>query len=195
MFKVKSLSCLTFIFIFIAEGLSLSQENPYEVAAIIGIKEGMQIGEAGAGDGYYSFLFSEMAGRNGHIYVNEINRKLLRKIDERCRNKKINNMSTVRGKISDPCFPVDTLDMVFMRHVLHCMKKPARWLGNLGKYMKTGALLVIIDGDPDIVGYGHNYLIKKEEVMKMAENGGFRLFKLEKILLPEDYIYIFKKNY
>ncbi len=195
MFKLKIHFCLTAFLIIISEGAASSQENPYKIADIIGIKEGMHIGEAGAGDGYYSFLFSEIVGGQGHIYVNEIDRKLLRKIDERCRNENIDNITIVLGKTSDPCFPIDTLDMVFMRHVLHCMKKPIRWLGNIGKYMKSGALLVIIDGDPDIVGYGQDYLITKEEVMKMAEDAGFRLYKLEKILLPEDYIYIFKKNY
>ncbi len=177
-----------------AESSSIYQENPYQVAEKMGIKEGMHIGEAGAGDGYYSFLFSEMVGSQGHVYVNELDRKLLSNINNRCRSENIDNMTVVLGKISDPCFPIDTLDMVFMRHVLHCMKKPAKWLGNLRKYMKTGALLVIIDGDPDIVGYGHDYLIKKKEVLKMAENSGFSLKKLETILLPEDYIYIFTKK-
>jgi len=194
MFKVKSSLCLTVILILIAEGSSCCQENPYQVAASVGIREGMLIGEAGAGEGYYSFLFSEMVGGQGHIYVNEIDRKLLRSIDKRCWSENINNMSIVMGKTSDPCFPIDTLDMVFMRHVLHCMKKPASWLGNVGKYMRPGALLVIIDGDPDIVGYSQDYLIKKEKVLRMAENSGFILNKLETILLPEDYIYIFKKK-
>ena len=194
MFKLKMPICLTVIMIIVSEGVSSSQENPHKVAGIIGIKEGMIIGEAGAGNGYYSFLFSGMVGSQGHIYVNEIDRKLLRKIDERCRNENIRNMTMVMGKTSDPCFPVDTLDLVFMRHVLHCMKKPSKWLGNLGKYMRKGALLVIIDGDPDMVGYGQDYLLKKEEVLQMTENAGFRLLRLEPSLLPEDYIYIFKKN-
>ena len=58
------------------------QENPYRVAEIIGIEEGMIIGEAGAGDGYYSFLFSGLIGNTGHIYTNEINRKLVKAIKE-----------------------------------------------------------------------------------------------------------------
>jgi len=172
----------------------MAQEDPYQVAEIIGIKEGWIVGEAGAGDGYYSFLFAGFVGKAGHIYVNEIDRKILKAIERQSSDSNITNITTVKGNTTDPLFPVDTLDMVFLRHVLHCMKKPEKWLGNLGKYMNTGALLVIIDGDPDIVGYGYDYLIKKEEVINMVQNSGYTLIKLEKFLLPEDYIYIFQKN-
>ena len=171
-----------------------SQEDPWQVAKIIGIKEGMLDGEAGAGDGFYSFLFSELVDSTRRIYANEIDKKLLEYINKQCSERNITNITTVKEKINDPPSPVDNLDIVFMRHVLQCMKKPEKLLDNLEKYMKTGALLVIIDGAPDIVRYGHDYVIKKEEVLKMAADAGFRLKKLEKIMLPEDYIYIFQKE-
>jgi len=172
---------------------SYCQENPFEVIEAIEIKEGMKVCEVGAGDGFYSFLFSEVVGINGHVFVNEINRKLLKGIDERISKENIPNMSTILGRSKDPCLPNDSVDLVFLRHVLHCMKKPEKWMNKTGDYLPNGSRMVIIDGDPDITGYGNNYLIRKETVLKMAEESGFILEKLETFLLPEDYIYIFRK--
>jgi hypothetical protein len=71
------------------------------------------------------------------------------------------------------------------------MRKPAPWLKNVKKYMKPNASLVIIDGDPDILGFGWKYENKREEVIQMAEEAGFKLDRLETFLLPTDYIYVF----
>jgi SAM-dependent methyltransferase len=157
----------------------------------IGVKPGMIIGEAGAGEGYHAVNFSKRVGKAGKIYANEIKRNLLRKMKKRFKEKGITNVITVLGEQTDARFPRDDLDMVYMRHVLHCMRKPAPWLKNVKKYMKPNASLVIIDGDPDILGFGWKYEIKREEVIRMAEEAGFKLARLETFLLPEDYIYIF----
>ncbi|HUS86792.1 MAG TPA: methyltransferase domain-containing protein [Bacteroidales bacterium] len=179
--------------IILCTGICYGQENPYRVLEIIGLEEGMVVGEVGAGEGYYSFLMSDFVGLSGHIYANEIKPELIRKIRNYCKREDIQNVTVVKGKTTDAKFPVNNLDIVFMRHVLHCMKKPDIWMRCLDKYIKHGGFLVIIDGDPDVVRYGWDYLIRKEEVIKMTEDAGFKLTRIEDCLLPEDYIYIFQR--
>jgi ubiquinone/menaquinone biosynthesis C-methylase UbiE len=159
---------------------------------VLDVKPGMIIGEAGAGEGYHAVNFSKRVGTTGKIYANEISRGLLRKIEARCKNEGITNVITVLGGQTDARFPRNDLDMVFMRHVLHCMRRPIPWLNNVKRYMKPDATLVIIDGDPDILGYGWKYENTREEVIEMAAEAGFELRRLETIFLPKDYIYIFR---
>jgi SAM-dependent methyltransferase len=162
-----------------------------DVMDIIGIKRGMVVADVGAGDGYFTVQIARRVGENGRVYANDITNSLLKQIEKRCGQEGIHNVFTVLGKETDANLPVK-FDMIFMRHTLHCMTKPASWLKNAGKYLKPGARLVIIDGDPDIMGYGWAYENTREEVLRMADEAGFVLERLETVLLPEDYIYLFK---
>lgn len=161
---------------------------------IIGISEGMIIADVGAGDGAYSFQLAKKVGKAGKIYATEIEKKWLAIIKERCKEEGISNVVTVLGGETDARLPEEKFDLIFLRHTLHCMSEPVRWLKNLGSHIHPDARLVIIDGDPDILGYGWEYENKKEEVIDMAEKAGFKLERLETFLLPEDYIYIFRPH-
>ena len=47
----------------------------------IGVKEGMVIGEAGAGRGWFTFYLSERVGDEGIIYANDISSRALSILD------------------------------------------------------------------------------------------------------------------
>jgi hypothetical protein len=98
----------------------------------------------------------------------------------------------VLGKVTDPEISDKRCDLIFLRHTLHCMSRPVEWLKNVKKYMRPDSRLVVIDGDPDILGYGWEYENTKEEVLQMADEAGFLTERIETFLLPEDYLYVFR---
>ena len=49
-----------------------SWQPPNQVMDAVGVREGMRIGEAGAGDGYFTFPLAERVGDRGVVYANEI---------------------------------------------------------------------------------------------------------------------------
>lgn len=163
-----------------------------DVMDIIGVKVGMIIADIGAGDGIYSFRLANRVGKSGKIYATEIDKKWLAIIKERSQREGISNVFTVLGGETDARLPEEKFDMIFLRHTLHCMSKPGEWLENLYSHIHHDARLVIIDGDPDVMGYGWEYENKKEEVIRLAEKAGFELERMGTFLLPEDYIYIFR---
>ena len=102
----------------------------------IGVREGMVIGEAGAGRGYFSFKLAKRIGESGTLYANDIDANALRAISRRCVQEGILNIKTVEGKVADPLFPVKDLEMVFMIAAFHDFTEPVAWLKNVKKYMK-----------------------------------------------------------
>ena len=89
-------------------------QQPEKIMDIAGVKEGMIIGEAGAGSGYFTYHLSERVGNQGRIYANDIVRSELKKIRKHCLENKISNITTILGEEKDPLFPVEQMDMVLI---------------------------------------------------------------------------------
>ncbi len=168
-------------------------QRPEAIMDTVGVKPGMKIGEAGAGDGYLTFWLSKRVGENGKIYANDISSRSLKRLEERCEKEKIRNIETVGGKVDDPLFPVRDLDLIILIQAFHDFEKPVKWLDNAIKYMKPGARLVIVDKDPDRWGQGHSHFMTKEKLLETVKKSDFVLERME-TFLEQDNIYIFSQK-
>lgn len=162
-----------------------------KILNIIGLEEGMRVGEAGAGEGYLTFYLSERIGETGKVYANDISSWVLRSIERRYKRENIKNIETVIGEVADPLFPEKELDMVVMVHAFHDFTEPVKWLENVKAYMKAEANLVIIDRDSErcTLSYDRGHFMNEKELTKLIKRGGFDLIKIDKHL-PQDNIYI-----
>jgi len=159
--------------------------QPEKVMDTVGVKPGMIIGEAGAGRGYLTFKLSKRVGDEGKIYANDIDKSVLRAIENRCKREGVGNITTVVGEVEDPLFPETALDMIIMLHAFHDFTKKVEWLKNAKKYMKESASLVIIDR------HDSHTRLNKKRVQEMGEEAGYILTQYE-TFLSSDYIYVFK---
>ena len=165
--------------------------QPSRVMDTLAVKEGMIIGEAGAGRGYLTFHLAGRVGAKGKIYANDISTSSLQELKEEAEEEGITNIETIIGKIDDPLFPKDTLDMVIMIMAFHDFTKPVPWLNNLKKYIDPDTRLVIIDRDPERYGRRFDHFMTEKKLIETVRKGGFDLIKLHKFL-ERDNIYIFK---
>ena len=187
--------CLLFLFswVSIAQSSRDAQVQPERLMDTIGVKQGMVIGEAGAGRGYFTFKLSRRVGETGKIYANDIAQRALDVIDRRCEREGITNITTILGKVEDPLFPENELDMVFMIAAFHDFEKKVEWLNNVKPYLKSGGTLVIVEVDPDKVGRGHSHLMTKDEILETVKKSDFMLDRIETFLTYHN-IYIYKLN-
>lgn len=157
----------------------------------IGVKPGMIISEAGAGQGYFTFYLARRVGEKGKVYANDISKSSLAEIKSRSKRENITNIITVLGETEDPLFPQKNLDMIVMVYVLHMLEKPVEFLGNLKKYMKPGTQLVIIEKNTLTERAHYSGFMTKKQILDTIEKTDY---KLERILtfLPRDAIYIYK---
>ena len=193
--KASFILILSLISCFLLPGLNHAQsqrdkwQQPERILDSLHIKPGMVIGEAGAGEGYFTFKLSNRIGPSGKVYANDIDSEKLETLKKHIEHDSITNITPLLGKIDDPCFPDSSLDMVIMVYVIHHLKKPIPFFENIKPDLKTGAAVVIVERDPDKHGGRNGHFLPKEEVQKiLIENQ----YTIEKIMtfLPRDNIYI-----
>ena len=166
-----------------------SWQKPEAIMDSVGIKPGMIIGEIGAGDGYFTFKMADRLGSNGHIYANDIVQSKLDYINRRSGDEKINTITTILGKENDSLLPKDTLDLIIMVYTFHHLGEPVTYLKNLQKRIKPGTPVVIVERDPERYGHEYNHFFKKDKVINLINEAGYKLDKLY-TFLARDNIYV-----
>lgn len=176
-------------------GLSQSSRDarvqPEKLMDAIGVKPGMVIGEAGAGEGYFTFKLSHRVGETGRVYANDIVPRVLKVIEGRSQREGISNITTVLGEVEDPLFPKGALDMVFMIAAFHDFERKVEWLKNVQPCLKPGGTLVIVEWDPEKTGRSSGHLMTKDEILETVKKSGFKLDRIE-TFLPNHNIYIYR---
>jgi 2-polyprenyl-3-methyl-5-hydroxy-6-metoxy-1,4-benzoquinol methylase len=168
-----------------------SWQPPDKIMDAVGIRPGMRIGEAGAGEGYLTFHLAKRVGNGGVVYANEISESDLETIRTRARREGVDNIVTVLGEIEDPLFPERDLDMVIMVYVLHHLDRPIEFLRNLEGYLKPGGPVVIIEKNHDTDRSHPPQFMTKGQILETIEESGYRLERTE-TFLPRDTIYIYR---
>ena len=183
-------------FLLIGVGLAACQESyrdrwqqPETIMDTVGVKPGMVIGEAGAGEGYFTFKLARRVGPTGKIYANDILKKALDEINKHCRHEGIKNVETILGKIDNPMFPIGQLDMVIMVYVFHELDKPVEFFQNIKPSLKPHASVVIIDRDPERYGWDKSHFMKKADVLEYIKQAGYEILHVY-TFLTRDNIYV-----
>jgi len=143
----------------------------------VGVAPGMVVGEAGAGDGYFTLPMARRVGPAGAVYANDISRRQLDSLAANARRDGLANIHVVEGAVDDPLFPRQDLELVVVVHAFHDFSRPVEWLVNLKKYLRPGAAVAIIDVDPT-QGRRDSHFWPRERILGYAASAGFEKTKL-----------------
>jgi ubiquinone/menaquinone biosynthesis C-methylase UbiE len=141
----------------------------------IGLTPGMVVGEAGAGDGYFTMPMARRVGPAGAVVANDISARALRALEDQGRRDGLTNITTVVGDVADPKFSRHDLQLVVIVHALHDFSRPVEWLTNLKQYLRQGATIAVIDCDPAQGAESHFW--PRERVIRYASEAGYELTK------------------
>ena len=143
---------------------------------VVGVAPGMVVGEAGAGDGYFTLPMARRVGATGTVYANDISRRELERLASNASREQLENIHIVEGDTDDPRFPRRDLELVVIVHAFHDFSQPVEWLRNVKKYLRPGATVAIIDRDPSQGAEGHFW--PRERILGYAADAGFEMTKL-----------------
>jgi len=196
MMKRRTLRISLFIFLLIAVQIATGQNSyrdrqmqPERLMDSLGVKPGMIIGEAGAGQGYFTFWLSKRVGETGKVYANDIDESALRSIRNQCNREGIENIETIVGEVEDPLFPPQQMNLVVMMYVFHDLEKPVAFMKNVKRALKPGAHVGIIDRDPDKYSVDRYHFLTKEKILKYLDQAGYEIVEIETFLEREN-VYI-----
>lgn len=166
------------------------RQPPIKIMDAIGLKQGMVIGEVGAGTGRMTMWLADRVGESGRVYANDIDRSSLDHLRNRCRRDGFKNVETIVGHMDNPRFPGHSLDIAFMINVYHHLPDPVPLLRNLIPSLKTRGILAIVECDPDKVNWGEEHgCARQEDMIEDLKKAGFEIIRID-TFLDEDSLYI-----
>lgn len=160
------------------------------VMDILGIKEGSNVADVGAGSGFFTVRAAKRVGTGGTIFAVEINKDFLKHIEKRSQAENLPNIRTILGKEDDPLLPEKSVDAVLLLKTYHEVKEPIRLLKKTRMAMRPGARLGIIDRK----GKGDDHGIDRDTVVQETERAGFELVEEHDFVKADnvDYFLVFR---
>jgi len=166
--------------------------QPGRIMDNLGIKEGSNVADIGAGSGWFTVRAARRVGNGGIVYAVDINRDYLGYIDSRSKREGLANIRVILGKEDDPLLPAKGVDAVLLLKTYHEVAQPIRLLKRTRESMRPGALLGIIDRN----GKGDDHGLDKDVVIKEAARAGFVLVNQYDFVKPDnvDYFLVFRAS-
>jgi ubiquinone/menaquinone biosynthesis C-methylase UbiE len=118
-----------------------------ERLALLGVKPGMRVLDAGAGTGAIARLFAELVGPSGEVVAFDMSPERLAHGERIARAAGLNQLRFQSGDLYAPPFAKDSFDVVWSEFVFEYLADPDAALRCLIPLVKPGGKLVIADLD------------------------------------------------
>ena len=168
-------------------------QRPDQVVAALGLAGTETVADVGAGSGYFTFRFSRALPR-GKVVALDVEPEMIRHIHHKAMTEGFANVTATLSKADDPGIPPGT-DLVFVCDVLHHVQDRAGWLVKLGKEMRPGAKLVLIEFKEGKLPQGppEHGKIPRAELVRLVTAAGLVLDGEKPGLLPYQHLLTFRR--
>jgi len=144
-----------------------------QVMDILGITPGKNVGDIGAGSGWFTVRAARRVTDSGTVYAVDINPEAVDYINNRVKKEQLRNVKTILSKPDDPELPANGVDSVLLLKTYHEVANPVALLRNLRASLRPGAHVGIIDRN----GNGTDHGVQKDVVIREAGQAGYRLIE------------------
>ncbi|RZU41472.1 methyltransferase family protein [Edaphobacter modestus] len=141
------------------------------VMDLLDVRAGKNVGDIGAGSGWFTVRASKRVGPTGAVLAEDINPLAIEAIGKRIAKENLGNVRTVLGRPNDPMLPSGSVDAVLLLKVYHEIAHPVEFMQKLRPALREGGRVGIIDKN----GNGANHGVDHEVVEKEMGEAGFRL--------------------
>ncbi|MSQ72447.1 MAG: class I SAM-dependent methyltransferase [Betaproteobacteria bacterium] len=165
-------------------------QKPHEVIQALALKPDAVIADIGAGTGYFSVRFANMAS-SGRVYGVDTEPDMVKYLGERAKREKHANLVAVAGTPDDPRLP-EKVDLIVLVDVYHHVEHRERYFRKLRDSLKPGGRVAIIDFRPESKeGPPKAARIASERVVSELKGAGYTLTE-EHAFLSRQYFLIFR---
>jgi predicted methyltransferase len=162
------------------------------VMDILGIKEGANVADIGAGSGWFTVRAAKRVGGTGIVYAVDINPEAIAYINRRTQQDSIGNVHAVLSQEDDPTLPKNSVDSVLLLKTYHEVAHPVLLLQNLRGSLRNGARVGVIDRN----GKGDDHGVSRDVVIQEAAQAGYQLQEQYDFVKGDgqDYFLVFRLN-
>ena len=167
-------------------------EQPEHVLDVLGVKEGMNVADVGAGSGYFTVRIARRIAPRGHVLATDLQPEMLDLLRTKVAAEKLANVVPVLATETDAKLPRGELDLVLMVDVYHELPKPAQTLAQVRASLRAGGRIALVEyrgEDPDVpIKPEHKTTLA--QVRRELEANGF-VFVSSDESLPQQRIIVF----
>lgn len=158
-------SRLFFYFMAVAFKIRDTLKSRKKVLEEVNIKPGYVILDFGCGPGSYTFIASEMAGKEGKVYATDTNPSVIQHISKKASSKHVLNIETIQTDCATPLAD-KSIDVVLMYDLFHMLHHPKQVLAEMQRVLKNEGILSFND-----------HHMKESNILTAVEGSG--LFRLK----------------
>ncbi|MHB8660725.1 MAG: class I SAM-dependent methyltransferase [Minisyncoccota bacterium] len=162
--------------------MSLSFSNPQENVLQLGLREGMKVGDFGAGSGHYTRAAAAIVGTTGKIYAIDVQEEVLKHLKLNTHELHQGIIETIWGDIEKPGgthLRDATLDAVILANMLFQIENRFGCIGEIKRVLKQGGKLMVVDwaGSYGGMGPAPDKVVSEHDAEAAFISGGFHKVK------------------
>jgi ubiquinone/menaquinone biosynthesis C-methylase UbiE len=168
-------------------------QKPDEVLRALALRPGEAVADIGSGSGYFALRLAAAVGPSGRVWAVDVDPGMVRHLNERVRDARVDNVRSVLAAPDDPLLPDASVDRFFVCDTWHHVEDQAKYLVLMKKMLRPGGEVVMIDfkKEPTPMGPPLEMRISRDALVKQMEAAGFRL-AAEHSFLPYQYFLVFR---
>ncbi len=163
------------------------------LVAALPVEHDDTVADIGAGTGYFSFRVAERVP-DGVVVAVDIQQEMLDEIERRKRERGVENVETLLGRIDDPGLGEQSVDLIFIVDAYHEFSHPREMGEAIYKALRPGGHLIVVEdraeAEPQSSGALHN--MTEAQARKEITASGFRWLRTESFL-PQQHFLVFEK--
>lgn len=148
----------------------------------LGLREGMSVADLGAGAGHYGVAAAAAVGRDGKVFLVDIQEDILTHAVATAHERKCFNVERIRGNIETPGgtkLRDATIDAAILSNVLFQLEDRKTAVQEVLRILKPGGKLLLIDWAGSYGGLGPQpeHVITEHAAEELCITGGFHKVK------------------
>jgi ubiquinone/menaquinone biosynthesis C-methylase UbiE len=152
--------------------------NPRANVLQMGLREGMKVGDLGAGSGPYSLAASKIVGRTGRVYAIDIQEDVLKHLHDSAVRSQAHNVETIWAnfeKLHGTSLRDQTLDAIILSNVLFQIEDKTDAVQEIKRILKPGGKLLVVDWAGSYGGMGPDpdHVVTEHQAEELFIAGGF----------------------
>jgi SAM-dependent methyltransferase len=170
-----------------------------QLAALVGVKPGMEVADVGAGSGFMTEIFARQAGPEGRVFALDINPALVGHITRRAREAGLNNIRPMVAPEDGTGLRQKSVDLAFVCDTYHHFEYPRGSLRSIRRTLRNRGTLIVVDlrrepgRSPDWVL--EHVRLDKDQTIREIESAGFRFVgEVPAPFLTENYVLRFQRK-
>jgi cyclopropane fatty-acyl-phospholipid synthase-like methyltransferase len=152
----------------------LREEDSRTMLRELRVKPGMHVCDMGCGNGFYTLQLARRVVPGGKIYAVDIQQEMLRLLEHRLQDAKIQNVELILGTVTDPQLPPKALDLVLCVDVYHEFSHPVEMLAAIRESLKPTGQIVLVEfreEDPKVPIKPLHKMSKRQIRLELDTNG------------------------